>query len=60
MKAQFDQMDEFHHQGLSAERCAEEIGEVDETLVAVAKTCKKGEFTLDKYKQALEGVSVVG
>lgn len=46
--------DSFNESSLSATALAENIGDVDDRIVAYAKTCKNGEFTMEGFKASLE------
>ncbi len=53
--SQFDDFKErFNNSKLSAEALAEEMGDVDSSIVNYAKTCKNGELTTEGFTAALK------
>ena len=56
---QFDDFNEkFNSSSLSAEALAEQMENVDDRIVAYAKTCKNGEMTTEGFKKSVEGISL--
>lgn len=59
LMSQFKEFQEqFNHSTLSAEALAEQIGNIDSSIIAYAKTCKNGEMTSKGFEQSLKGVSL--
>lgn len=50
--------EQFNHSALSAEALAEQIGNVDSSIIKYAKTCKNGEMTSKGFEQSLKGISL--
>lgn len=46
--------DRFNHSALSAEALAEEMGNVDSSIVNYAKTCRNGEMTTEGFRASLQ------
>ncbi|RKJ52298.1 hypothetical protein D7X25_15595 [bacterium 1XD42-8] len=56
---QFDQFKEkFNSSTLSAEALAEQMGNVDSSIVHYAKTCKNGEMTTSGFKESINSLSL--
>lgn len=56
--SQFDEFKQkFNSSSLSAEALAEEMHNVDSSIIDYAKTCKNGELTTAGFKKSLEGMS---
>ena len=56
---QFDQFKEkFNSSTLSAEALAEQMGNVDSSIVHYAKTCKNGEMTTSGFKKSINSLSL--
>lgn len=57
--SQFKEFQEqFNHSALSAEALAEQMGNVDSSIIKYAKTCKNGEMTSKGFEQSLKGISL--
>ena len=56
--SQFDEFKQkFNSSSLSAEALAEEMHNVDSSIIDYAKTCKNGEMTTSGFKKSSEGMS---
>lgn len=56
---QFDEFKEkFNSSSLSAEALAEQMENVDESIINYAKTCKNGEMTTEGFKASINGMSI--
>ncbi len=57
--SQFEKFKEkFNSSSLSAEALAEQMENVDDRIVAYAKTCKNGEMTTEGFKKSVEGITL--